>query len=70
MNGPVFDVFKREAGGRFVWLGTASNLLEANSKIRSVSEGQAEFLIVNEETGERTVVKPSDDPPLQVVSAA
>ena len=59
MHQPL-DIFKREPGGRFVWLATASNLIEANSKIRSVSDSQAEFLIVNEDTGERTVIRPSD----------
>ena len=62
MNQPL-DIFKREPSGRFVWLGTANNLLEANSKIRSVSDGQTEFLIVNEDTGERVVVKPTDPGP-------
>ena len=61
MNQPL-DIFRREPTGRFIWLGTAGSLLEANSKIRSLGDGTAEYLVVNEESGERIVVKPPDSP--------
>ena len=54
----TFDVFKREPGGRFVWFGAASTLAEANATVKRLADQRTEFMIVNEDTGERTVIKP------------
>ena len=57
MDSP-YDVFKREPGGRFVWYGAAKSLAEANATVKRLDDRKSEFMVVNEETGERTLVKP------------
>ena len=53
MDQPL-DIFKKEVDGRFVWCGTAKSLTEANAAVKRF--GDAEFLIVNEDSGERIFV--------------
>ena len=61
---PAFDVFKKEPGDRFVWLGVAATFAEACSRTREQNNSrQAEFIIVNEETGERTTIPPAAEKP-------
>ena len=52
-----YDVFRKEPDGRFVWCGAAKSLVEAHYKIR-IDDIRVEHLIINENTSERTVVKP------------
>ena len=57
-----FDIFKREPGGRFVWCEAAKSLAEANATVKRLDDRKSEFMVVDEDTGERTMVKPQ--PPL------
>ena len=59
---PAFDIFKKEPGGRFVWLRAATTLDQANAAVRRLNDPISEFIIVNEYTGERTTIKPAQAP--------
>lgn len=60
---PAFDFFKQEPGDRYVWIGTAGSLSDAHRKIREVRKPQADFIIIDQQTGERKVIKAVDEPP-------
>ena len=57
MDSP-YDVFKREPGGRFVWCEAAKTLAAAHATVKRLDDRKTEFMVVNEETGERQIVKP------------
>lgn len=54
-----FDIFRREVDGRFVWCGAAKSLAEAHSAVKRLDDHKSEFILVNEETGERTFITPA-----------
>ena len=55
-----FDIFRKEVGGRFVWCGAAKSLAEANATVKRLDDSSTEFIIVNEDTGERTFIPRSE----------
>ena len=57
MDQPI-DIFKRESDGRFVWCETAKSLAEANAAVKRL--GDTEFIIVNEDSGERIFIPRSE----------
>jgi hypothetical protein len=54
---PAFDVFKKEPDGHYVWKSAAQTFEDARAAVKELN-GTSEFMILNEDTGERTVVKP------------
>lgn len=56
---PAFDIFSKEPGGRYIWRSAATTFEQARAAAKKINGG-SEFLIVNEETGERTVIKVND----------
>jgi hypothetical protein len=55
---PPLDIFKIE-GGDVLWRDAAANLAEANSRIRRLGlSSPGEYLILNQHTGQRTLVTP------------
>jgi len=55
----AFDVFQREPGGHYVWHSAAKTFDEAHATVKKLNPAN-EFMIVNEDTGERTVIKPNE----------
>lgn len=53
-----FDIFRKE-DGRFVWCGAAKSLAEAHAKI-GLDQTSVEYIVVNEDTGERTFIPRSE----------
>jgi hypothetical protein len=58
-----FDIFKKEPGGRFVWCGTAITLSQANLTVKKLNDHVSEFLIIDEVTGEQTIITPGEQTP-------
>ena len=54
-----FDIF-RKVDGRFVWCGAAQSLAEANATVKRLDDSTTEFIIVNEDSGERTFISRSE----------
>ena len=57
-----FDLFRKGVDGRMLWCGEARSLAEAHAKIRRLDDTTIEFLIVNEDTGERLIINPQQPP--------
>ena len=55
-----FDIFRRQVDGRFVWCGAAKSLAEANAAVKRLDDSTTEFIIVNEDSGERTFIPRSE----------
>jgi hypothetical protein len=56
------DIFKIE-GGDVLWRDAAANLEDANTRIRRLGlSSPGEYLILNQHTGQRTLVTPVQDP--------
>lgn len=53
-----FDIFRREVDGRFVWCGAAQTLAEVHAMIKRLDDHVSEFVVVDEESGERQIIKP------------
>jgi len=58
----LFDIFKK-TGDRFTWRGTATTLDQAKSTVMRMQDHVSEFLIVNQVTGERTIINPAEQTP-------
>jgi hypothetical protein len=58
---PAFDIFKTDFTGGVLWCSQASTLDEAKATVKKLcAEGSAsEFIILNQDTQERTIIKPS-----------
>jgi hypothetical protein len=58
-----FDIFRMEPEGSVCWLGAAETLEEAKERIRQLAaSGEAEFVILDQNTGNRLIVELSLDP--------
>jgi hypothetical protein len=56
-----FDIFRAESNGSVFWIGSAASVAEAKARIREQSTSSAgEFLLLNQETGSKLVIKPDD----------
>jgi len=61
----TFDVFRREADGSFIWVGASETFALARQMIvQNPASSDYAFLIVNSATGERTLIEPSEKPPV------
>jgi hypothetical protein len=53
-----FDIFKVEAGGSVLWLGSADSIEDARTRVQEIGAGSAvDYLIVNQETGAKLIVR-------------
>ena len=56
-----FDIFQAEGNGSVRWIGSAETLAEDRARIQQQSGSSAgEFLLLNQETGTKVVIKPDD----------
>ncbi len=56
-----FDIFRAESNGSVLWIGSAASVAEAKACIQRQSASSAgEFLLLNQETGSKLVIKPDD----------
>jgi len=53
-----FDIFLAESNGSVCWIGSAETLADAKARIQANSPG--EYLVVNQQTGNRIVLKLDD----------
>ena len=52
-----FDVFKKHGTG-VLWCAQAKTLAEANAKVEKLRDGKTEFVIFDQDTQEKIIVKP------------
>jgi len=61
----TFDVFRRESDGSFIWVGASETFARAREMVvQNPASSDHAFLIVNSATGERTLIEPSEKPPV------
>ena len=61
----TFDVFRREADGSFIWVGASETFALAREiVVQNPASSDYAFLIVNSATGEKTLIEPSEKPPI------
>jgi len=61
----TFDVFSRESDGSFTWVGASETFALAREMVvQNPASSDYAFLIVNSATGERTLIEPSERPPI------
>lgn len=61
----TFDVFRREADGSFIWVGASETFALAREiVVQNPASSDYAFLIVNSATGEKTLIEPSEKPPV------
>lgn len=59
-----YFIFERLESGRLLWMGEASDLEEAEAKLRSLSESNpnSNYFAFDVETGTKVKIKSSNDP--------
>lgn len=58
---PAFDVFRLKADGGFLWVGCADTMRAARVKVtQEMASKRISYLIVDSETGEKTVISPEN----------
>jgi hypothetical protein len=68
---PVFDIFRTEANGSVRWCEAANSLEDARNRIRELAEvTPAEYVILDQQTGQRVSVQRSDPISPKPASAA
>lgn len=58
----AFDIFKTDSRGGLLWCSKADTLDEAKAAVQKLIEAERsapEFIILNQDTQERTVIKPA-----------
>jgi hypothetical protein len=64
MNG-TFDIFLRKEDGSLEWVGATETFALAREKVvQDPASVDYAFLIVNEATGEKTLIEPPERPPV------
>lgn len=54
-----FDIFRMETGGEVMWREAVETLDQAQLRVRELAEsGPGEYLVMNQSTGEKIVIKP------------
>ena len=57
-----FDIFEKEKSGTVLWLGSAISIEDAEVRIqRYAASGSGEYLVLNQLTGNKHIVKFSED---------
>jgi len=61
-----YDIFRLEIDGTFVWVGTIETFARAREKVvQELAASDRAFLLVNITTGERTLIEPPEQPPVE-----